>query len=131
MLRTALLLTLLPVLARAQQAGWGNVGQEPEPKGFSWTEPLGTWMAWTPATVAFFVFIFACIAAMGVLEWRNPGGAPRDGILGLTTTRGDRLFIWLLGSVFIFLAWLGIMGTPLWAPLAIAIAWGAFCFWKV
>jgi predicted small integral membrane protein len=35
---------------------------------------------------------------MGVLEWRSPGGAPRRGILGLDTTRGDRLFITLLGS---------------------------------
>ena len=37
---------------------------------------------------------------------------PRRGIFGLDTTRGDRLFITLLGSAFIFLAWLGIMGTP-------------------
>ena len=44
----------------------------------------------------------------------SPGGGPRRGILGLDTTRGDRLFISLLGSAFIFLAWLGLMGTPLW-----------------
>jgi predicted small integral membrane protein len=56
-----------------------------------------TWMAWTWPTAAFFVFVFASIAAMGVLEWRSPGGAPRRGILGLDTTRGDRLFITLLG----------------------------------
>jgi predicted small integral membrane protein len=62
-----------------------------------------TWMAWTWPTAAFFVFVFASIAAMGVLEWRSPGGAPRRGILGLDTTRGDRLFITLLGSAFIFL----------------------------
>jgi predicted small integral membrane protein len=57
-----------------------------------------TWMAWTWPTAAFFVFVFASIAAMGVLEWRSPGGAPRRGILGLDTTRGDRLFITLLGD---------------------------------
>ncbi|MEM8871780.1 MAG: DUF2160 family membrane protein [Pseudomonadota bacterium] len=91
----------------------------------------GFWMAWTPATLAFFIFIFAAIAVMGLLEWRRPGGAPRDGILGLTTTRGDRLFIWLLGSVYIFLAWLGLVGTPLWVPLGLALAWGAFSFWKI
>jgi predicted small integral membrane protein len=68
---------------------------------------------------------------MGVLEWRSPGGAPRRGILGLDTTRGDRLFITLLGSAFIFLGWLGLMGTPLWGALAIAMAWGAFVYWKV
>ena len=30
-------------------------------------------------------------------------------------------FIALLGSAYIFLAWLGILGTPLWGPLAIAL----------
>ena len=46
----------------------------------------------------------------------SPGGAPRHGILGLDTTRGDRLFISLLGSAFIMLAWLGFVGPPLWVP---------------
>tara|TARA_R110002073_G_scaffold335093_1_gene526222 strand:- start:172 stop:450 length:279 start_codon:yes stop_codon:yes gene_type:complete len=90
-----------------------------------------SWMAWTWPTALFFIFIFASVAMMVVLELRNPGGDERQGILGLTTTRGDRLFITLLGSAYIFLAWLALVGTPLWAPLAIAIAWGAFCFWKV
>lgn len=88
-------------------------------------------MAWTNATALFFVFIFGCIALMAFLEIRNPGGAPRDGVFGLSTTRGDRLFISLLGSAYIFLAWLGVMGTPLWAPLGIAIVWAGFVFWKV
>ena len=65
---------------------------------------------------------------MTVLELRNPGGTPRDGVLGLTTTRGDRLFIWLLGSAFIFLAWLGLTGTVLWVPLGIAIVYGMLVF---
>ena len=56
------------------------------------------------------------------------GGAPRRGVLGLDTTRGDRLFITLLGSAFIFLAWLGIMGTPLWGGLAISLAYGFAVF---
>jgi predicted small integral membrane protein len=88
-------------------------------------------MAWTPATLAFFVFIAAMIALMGVLEWRRPGGAPRDGVLGLATTRGDRLFISLLGSAYIFMAWLWLFGAPVWGALALAIVWGAFVFWKV
>ncbi|MGY9012634.1 MAG: DUF2160 family membrane protein, partial [Rhodobacterales bacterium] len=50
---------------------------------------------------------------------------------GLTTTRGDRLFISLLGSVYIFLAWLGLMGMPLWTPLGLSLIWGVFCFRKV
>ena len=112
--------------------GWGNVGKE-EPKGFSWTQPLfdGFWMAWTPATLAFFAFIFASIALMGVLEWRRPGGAPRHGVLGLDTTRGDRLFLSLLGAAYVFLAWLAFFSPPLWIPLAVAIAWTGFVFWKV
>jgi predicted small integral membrane protein len=70
-----------------------------------------SWMAWTWPTAAFFIFILLALVTMGVWEWRSPGGNPRRGVLGLDTTRGDRLFISLLGSAFIFLAWLGIMGT--------------------
>jgi len=36
---------------------------------------------------------------------------PRKGILRIETTRGDRLFITLLGSAFLNLAWLGIVGA--------------------
>ena len=134
MRRLALLLPLLPGLAHAQaKQGWGNLGQQQE-KSFSWTQPLfdDFWMAWTPATLAFFVFVFACIALMGLLEWRYPGGNPRQGVLGLDTTRGDRLFIALLGSAWIFLSWLFLFSTPfLWGAVALALAWAAFVFWKV
>lgn len=90
-----------------------------------------SWMAWTWPTAFVFIGIFSAMAVLTVLEIRNPGGDERKGVLGLTTTRGDRLFITLLGSVYIFLAWMGIFGMPLWIPLAIAIAWGIFTFWKV
>jgi predicted small integral membrane protein len=90
-----------------------------------------SWMAWTWPTAAFFLFIAGAIATMGVWEYIVPGGAPRRGVFGLDTTRGDRLFITLVGSAFIFLAWLGVYGTPLWGGLAIALAWGGFVFWKV
>jgi predicted small integral membrane protein len=86
------------------------------------------WMAWTWPTAAFFAFILLCLIAMSVWEMRSPGGAPRHGILGLDTTRGDRLFISLLGSAFIFLAWLGFVGTPLWAPLGIALVYAFVVF---
>lgn len=85
-------------------------------------------MAWTWPTAAFFVFILLSLIAMAVWERFRPGGSPRRGILGLDTTRGDRLFISLLGSAFIFLAWLGFFGTPLWAPLGISIVYGAAVF---
>ena len=87
-----------------------------------------SWMAWTWPTAAFFMFIVGCIATMTVWEFKSPGGAPRRGVFGLDTTRGDRLFITLVGSAYIFLAWLGIMGTPLYGPLVIAVIWGIFVF---
>lgn len=90
-----------------------------------------SWMAWTLPTALVFVGIFSALGVLIFMEVRWPGGAERRGILGLTTTRGDRLFLTLLGSSFIFLAWLGLVGMPLWWPLAIAIGWGIICFWKV
>ena len=87
-----------------------------------------SWMAWTWPTASFFVFILCCLIAMGIWEKKQPGGGPRRGILTLDTTRGDRLFITLLGSAFIFLAWLGLVGTPLWGPLIISLAYGFAVF---
>lgn len=128
--------SLSATAAAAQQAGWGNVGQQQEETmtwAKWWTQPLwgGTWMAWTAATLSVFIFIFGAMIVLVALEFRYPGGQERRGILNLVTTRGDRLFLSLLGSVYIFLAWLGFFGMPLWAPLALSIGWGAFCFWKV
>ena len=87
-----------------------------------------SWMAWTWPTAAFFAFIFLCLIGMSVWEYHVPGGTPRRGIFGLDTTRGDRLFITLLGAAFIFLAWLGIMSTPLWGGLVIALIWAFIVF---
>jgi predicted small integral membrane protein len=87
-----------------------------------------TWMAWTWPTAAFFGFIALCLIAMTLWELAVPGGNPRRGILGLDTTRGDRLFISLLGSAYIFLLWLAIMGTPLWGAFAIAIVYTVCVF---
>lgn len=87
-----------------------------------------SWMAWTWPTAAFFGFIALCLATMTVWEFYAPGGNPRRGVLGLDTTRGDRLFVSLLGSAFIFLAWLGLVGSPLWIPLGIAVAYAIAVF---
>jgi predicted small integral membrane protein len=65
---------------------------------------------------------------MVIWERYDPGGSPRRGVLGLDTTRGDRLFISLLGSAFIFLAWLAFFGTPLWGPLVVSIVYGLAVF---
>lgn len=87
-----------------------------------------SWMAWTWPTAAFFLFIALCLVAMTLWELKSPGGAPRHGILAIETTRGDRLFISLLGSAFIFLAWLGLFGAPLWGALAIAMLFALAVF---
>ncbi len=73
-----------------------------------------SWMSWTWQTATFFICIAFMLFAMGVWEYLVPGGSPRQGILGIETTRGDRLFISLLGSAFIHLAWLGISDFSLW-----------------
>ena len=80
-----------------------------------------SWMAWTWPTAAFFIAVVLSIAAMGIWEKYRPGGDPRRGVLGLDTTRGDRLFISWLGTGFIHLGWLGVFGTPLWGALVLAI----------
>jgi predicted small integral membrane protein len=87
-----------------------------------------TWMAWTWPTAAFFGFIALCLIGMTIWEFAVPGESPRRGILGLDTTRGDRLFISLLGSAYIFLIWLAITDAALWGPLAIAVAYTGFVF---
>lgn len=93
-----------------------------------WTEPLGSWMAWTRATIAFFLFIGLSITTMGIWEFFRPGGGPRYGILAINTTRGDRLFITLLGSAFIFIGWLSLFTAPLWWPLGLCFVWLYFIF---
>lgn len=90
-----------------------------------------SWMAWTWPTALVFIGIFSAMAVLTAMEIRSPGGDERKGVLGLTTTRGDRLFISLLGTVYIFLVWLALFGMPLWGPLVLAILWGIFTFKKV
>ncbi len=86
------------------------------------------WMAWTGPTIGFFVFVAASIALMGLWEKLQPGGAPRRGILGIDTTRGDRLFITYLGSGFIHLAWLGFLGSFLWGALIVSVIYAVIVF---
>jgi predicted small integral membrane protein len=87
-----------------------------------------SWMAWTWETGAFFLCIAGVLITMTVWELRSPGGAPRRGVLAIDTTRGDRLFISLLGSAFVHLGWLGLFGTPLWGALAISIVFASAIF---
>ncbi len=87
-----------------------------------------SWMAWTQPTAIFFITIASFIAVMLLWEYLSPGGAPRVGILRFETTRGDRLFISLLGSAFICLAWLGLVGLNLWWGLALCFVFAILVF---
>ena len=88
-----------------------------------------SWMAWTLPTFLFWASIIGLIIGMGVWEYFSPGGNPRVGILRFETTRGDRLFISLLGSAFIHIAWLGLVGPNLWWALGISLIY-AVCVFK-
>ena len=87
-----------------------------------------SWMAWTLPTAAFFICIALALVGMTIWELRSPGGGQRRGVLGLDTTRGDRLFITLLGSAFIHLVWLGLVGPPVWIALGISVVYGIAVF---
>ncbi len=80
------------------------------------------WMAWTVPTAIFFVVIAAILVAMTV--WQVAAPSPeRRGILPIATTPGDRLFIGLLGSAYIHLAWIGLTDLNLWIALVISALW--------
>jgi predicted small integral membrane protein len=98
-------------------------------EGIEWTKSIspGGWMAWTLATALFFYIIACLLVTMTVLAINYPE-TPRRGILRIDTTRGDRLFISLLGSGFICIAYLGIIGPPLWGALVICLIYAAAVF---
>ena len=73
------------------------------------------WMAWTPVTAAFFAAIALALATMTWFALARPEGE-RMGVLGIPTTRGDRLFLSLVLAAVIHLAWIGLFGA---APVAV------------
>ncbi len=85
------------------------------------------WMAWTLPTATFFMVIGALLVLMTVLAMRYPE-TPRIGILHIETTRGDRLFISLLGSAFICMAWLGLVAASLWWALIVCLIYAGAVF---
>ena len=86
------------------------------------------WMAWTWQTALLFAVFFSTLAVMTVLAARRPE-VDKVGILGLPTTRGDRLFLTLLGSAFIHLGWLALAGdAPLWGATIVSFFYGAAMF---
>ncbi len=107
-------------------AGWETVDKSHEKSFFDFE--FITWMAWTWQTAAFFVFIAICLTIMVIWEKKVPGGTPRRGILGLDTTRGDRLFISLLSAAYIHLAWLGLVDLNLWIATIISVLFSIIVF---
>ncbi|WP_417242897.1 DUF2160 domain-containing protein [Celeribacter sp.] len=85
------------------------------------------WMAWTWPTAAFFMIIAMTLVVFTILAIKYPE-APRNGILRIETTRGDRLFITLLGSAFINLAWLGLLDAPQWGALIVSFLYAIAVF---
>ena len=97
--------------------------------GIDWFGPLsqGGWMAWT-FPVALFFYVIACLLIlMTLLAIRFPE-TPRRGVLRIETTRGDRLFISLLGSAFLCVGWLFFFGAPLWGALICCLVYAAAVF---
>ncbi len=87
-----------------------------------------SWMAWTWQTALFFSGLLAVLAVMTTLAALRPE-RDRIGMLGLPTTRGDRLFLTLLGSAFIHLGWLALAGdAPLWGASIVSVIYGAILF---
>lgn len=80
------------------------------------------WMAWTLPTAIFFTTIFCMLVGMTIWQMASPSIA-RRGILPIATTRGDRLFIGLLGSAYIHLAWLGLTDLTIWVAFPISLIW--------
>ena len=87
-----------------------------------------SWMAWTQPTAIFFAVIASLLLTMSLWEYFSPGGGPRLGILRFETTRGDRLFVSLLGSAFICMAWLTLVGLNLWWGLAACVVYTFLVF---
>ena len=86
-----------------------------------------SWMAWTWQTAIFFAVIGCLVGFMTVLAILRPE-AERIGILSIPTTRGDRLFLSLLGAAFIHLAWLGLIGPSLQWALGLSLLYAAAVF---
>jgi predicted small integral membrane protein len=124
---TIYLATAAVLLAALAFLVWATPRSE---DGFAWTDPMipGGWMAWTFPTALFFWCIASILALFTILAIRFPE-TPRRGILRIETTRGDRLFITLLGSAFIHLATLGFLGPDLiWVGPILSLIYAAAVF---
>ena len=87
------------------------------------------WMAWTLPTALFFAAIGALLTGLVIGGILSPS-RPRKGMLPMATTRGDRVFIALLGSAFAHLAWLRLTEASLWGAALISLLFAFIvCRW--
>lgn len=73
------------------------------------------WMAWTWQSALFFCLVALALIILTLLAIYRPE-TPRVGILRFPTTRGDRFFVTLIGSAFIFVFWMQFGGGALVVP---------------
>lgn len=80
------------------------------------------WMSWTIPTAGFFIAIGLLLVGMTTWELRSPS-ILRRGFLPIATTRGDRLFIGLLGSAYLHLLVIGVTDWSIWVASALSLVW--------
>jgi len=108
---------------------WAAVAASGDDGAIAWTQSLnpGGWMAWVLPTALFFWLVAGTLIVFTILAIRYPE-TPRRGVLSIDTTRGDRLFIALLASAFLNLAWLWLGLGPQWIALILCVALAAAIF---
>jgi len=85
------------------------------------------WMAWTWQTGLFFATVLVVLVIMTVLAVKRPE-KPRPGIFRFATTRGDRLFMSLLGSAFIYILWFRFGTEAMYPPAIVALIFAGLMF---
>jgi len=85
------------------------------------------WMAWTWQTGLFFGTVALVLVIMTTLAILRPE-KPKIGIFRFATTRGDRLFMSLLGSAFIYILWFRFGTDDNWQPAVIALIFATAMF---
>ena len=123
--------TIFAITAAVMLAGYGALylAIPRTEDGIGWFDPMiaGGWMAWTFPVALFFYTIVCVLVIFTILAIRFPE-TPRVGVLRIETTRGDRLFISLLGSAFIHVGWLFLLGPPIWGAMIVALVYAAAVF---
>ena len=101
---------------------WSAMAASGDDSAIEWTASLnpGGWMAWVLPTALFFWIVAGLLVTFTILAIRYPE-TPKMGVLGMETTRGDRLFISLLAAGFINLGWLGLALGPQYLALVVSI----------